>query len=102
MAKSSLWEGKEFNLATVAALNSGTQSVADVPIEVRGVVINTVLSAHELVIKDGTTAKDRIPASATAGNTYPFGGTKYTNMVIVPNASATGKIKVIYRIASQT
>ena len=53
------------------------------PCLVNGVYINTTASAHVCVIKDATDAAYSIPASATAGNRYGFGPTRFENSLIV-------------------
>ena len=62
-----------------------------------GVYINTSLSAHTVIIKDGTTAKYTIPASAVAGQYFPFPGATFnTSLVVDPDNSSTGNITVEY------
>lgn len=62
-----------------------------------GVYVNTALSAHTVIIKDDTTAKYTIPASATAGQYYPFRGPTFmTSLVVDPDDLSTGNITVEY------
>lgn len=64
---------------------------------VHGVYINTTISAHTILIKNGSTSVFTIPASATAGNYYNFDMVEFsTNLVVDPDDSATGSIVVIY------
>lgn len=88
------WEGVEIDLST------GNQTPRSYPIVLRGTTINRVLSAHEVELRDGTTVIDRIPPSATVGNAYPGGGVEYKKLVVAPDASATGRIKLIIRRAT--
>ncbi len=62
-----------------------------------GVYINTSLSAHTVVIKDGTTTKYTIPASALAGQYFPFPGSTFmTSLIVDPDDSSTGNITIEY------
>lgn len=62
-----------------------------------GIVVNTVLSAHALPIKDGTTTVFTLPASAAAGTVYNLFNTRFnTSIVVDPDDVATGNITMIY------
>lgn len=64
---------------------------------VRGVYINTTLSAHTVIIKDGTTAKFTIPASSVAGKVFDLLDAHFqTSLNIDPDDSSTGSITVVY------
>ena len=64
----------------------------------RGIYINTSLSAHDLPIYDGSTLVFTIPATSAAGYWIPFGDLVFkTSLLIDPNNSATGGITVIYK-----
>ena len=68
-----------------------------------GVYINTVLSAHAVLIKDGTTTVVSIPASAAVGEYIPFPGIRFdTSLIVDPDDSATGSITVAYRTVNPT
>lgn len=68
------------------------------PVLVAGIFVNTVLSAHTVVIQDGSTAVITLPASLAAGTWMNFGGIRFdTSLVINPNDSSTGNITVFYR-----
>jgi hypothetical protein len=63
-----------------------------------GVYVNTVLSAHTVVFKDGTTAKITLPASLAAGSERDMHGARFeTSLVIDPDDSSTGEVVVFYR-----
>lgn len=65
---------------------------------VRGVFINTILSAHTVVIKDDTTAMFTLAASTPAGSWIPFGDAQFsTSLVVDPHNSSTGSITVVYK-----
>ena len=66
-------------------------------VKLMGVYINTSLSAHTVVIKDGTTSVYTIPASSLAGQYFPFPGVTFvTSLVVDPDDSSTGNITVEY------
>jgi len=88
--------GREWRKARVD-LATNITTITAVPCLVKGVYINTALSAHACEIKDGTDNAFTIPASATAANAYDFGPTKYTTSLIVdPDDSGTGNITVLF------
>jgi len=62
-----------------------------------GVYINTVLSAHALLIKDDATTIVTIPASAAAGTHFPLPGIQFaTSLILDPNDAATGNVTIAY------
>lgn len=64
---------------------------------IKGVYVNTTLSAHALPIKDDATTMFTIPASAAAGTWFEFGETDFsTSLVVDPDNAATGSITVVY------
>ena len=93
------------NLATGACASYSVVDVAtdsttvyNGPAVLYGVYVNTVLSAHALPIKDGTTTVLTLPASAAAGSMYTFPGIVFgTSLVVDPNDSGTGNVTVVYR-----
>lgn len=88
------------NMAVVDVADDSTTITTTGPVELLGVYINTVLSAHALPIKDGTVTKLTIPASAAAGTFYDFFGGKFlTSLVVDPNDSATGNVTLFWRRA---
>lgn len=65
-----------------------------------GIYVNTALSAHTVVIKDGTTAVLTLPASTAAGTQINFYGRRFdTSLVVDPDDSSTGGITLFYRAA---
>jgi hypothetical protein len=81
--------------ATAVDTSTDSTTVNDDPTLVKGVFVNTTLSNHAVVIKDGSTAKYTIPAQATAGTRYEFGPTMFaTSLVVDPDDSSTGNITV--------
>lgn len=73
-------------------------TVNAVPTLLKGWYVNTVLSAHTVVIKDGTTAVFTIPASLAAGSKEMFdeGVQLLTSLIVDPDNSSTGNITMIY------
>lgn len=64
-----------------------------------GLSVNTVLSAHVLPVKDGSTTIVSIPASAAAGSIYLFPGIQCdTSLIVDPDDAATGNITVYYKV----
>jgi len=64
----------------------------------RGVYVNTALSAHDLPIKNGSTTIFTIPASTVAGTVFPFFDTfMSTSIVVDPDDAATGSITVVFK-----
>ncbi len=73
-------------------------AVSPVPTRAGTVHINTALSAHTISIKDGTTVKCVIPASAAAGSEFDGCAGRYdTSLVVSPNAAGTGGISIQWR-----
>ena len=86
------WKQKQFDLS------SGRATVLDGPAVLHGIFVSVVTSAHSFDLQDGSTVKMTIPASQTAGNQISGGNSEYTtNMVLVPNGSATGKVVIHYQ-----
>jgi hypothetical protein len=77
---------------------NGPTTIHNGPALVFGVYVNTVLSAHTVVLLDNTTAKLTLPASLAAGSERCFYGARFeTSLVIDPDDSSTGNITVFYR-----
>lgn len=78
--------------------SNGPTTILGVPALVNAVYINTALSAHTVVLKDGSSSVYTIPANATAGNKYGFGPTRFeTSLVIDPDDASTGSVTIEYR-----
>lgn len=89
----------EFDYAVVDVAADSTTVYTGLGI-LRGVYVNTTLSAHDLPIKDGSTTVFTIPGAALSGTWIPFGDVQFTTSIVVdPDNSATGNITVIYKKA---
>jgi len=88
----------EWKYAVVDLADNST-TIETVACLVNAAYINTATSAQACLIKDDTAMVYTIPASATAGNRYGFGPTRFeTSLVVDPDDSATGSITVEYLI----
>jgi len=97
MSGNTVETGFEFKYAVVDTSDNST-TVSTRNSMLRGVYINTSLSAHTVVIKDGTTSVFTIPASSFAGQFIPFGDVVFTGGIVVdPDDSSTGSITVVYK-----
>jgi hypothetical protein len=62
-----------------------------------GIYVNTVLSAHTVVISDGASALFTLPASLAAGTKINFENAEFlTSLIVDPNDSSTGNITVMW------
>jgi hypothetical protein len=81
--------------------NTGTDGPTTIhngPALLFGVYVNTVLSAHTVLFKDGTTTKITLPASLAAGSERCFYGARFeTSLIIDPDDNSTGDVTVFYR-----
>lgn len=87
-------------IATVVDLSTDSTTITSSPAIIRGVSIQTAISAQAVPIKNGAagTTTFTIPASAAGGGWYEFAGTRFESGITVdPNDSATGTITVIWR-----
>ena len=85
-------------LYAVVDVEANSTTVHTGPVILHGVYVNTVLSNHELPIKNGSVTVVTIPAQAAAGAIYqPFDIVFGTSLVVDPNDVATGSIKVAFR-----
>ena len=72
--------------------------VSSKPALVIGVYINTVLSAHTVVLKDDTVAVITLKASLAAGTMLDIPPTQFgTSLVVDPDDSSTGNITIFYK-----
>jgi len=86
----------EYKYAVVDTADNST-TVSAKPSLVVGYHINTALSAHTVVLKDGTNPVITIAASAAVGM-VDIPPTQFeTSLVVDPNDSSTGNITVFYR-----
>ena len=83
--------------AVVDTSNDST-TVSSVPAVLYGIFVNTVLSAHTVLIVDGSTTVLTLPASLAAGTNLTFpGGIRFeTSLVVDPDNSSTGNITLSY------
>jgi len=89
---------EDWNLDVVDLSVDSTTIGGGVPVRLGAIYVNTVLSAHECLVKDGTTTKFRLPASSAAGREFPLCKGRFeTSLVIDPNDAATGEIVVLWR-----
>ena len=78
-------------------LTNNITTITAVPCLVKGVYINSTLSAHACEIKNGSSSLFTIPASAAAGTSYGFGPARYEDSLVVdPDDSGTGNLTVVY------
>ena len=80
--------------------SANTTTVYTGPCIYYGAVVTTVLSAHTVIIQDGTgTTLDQFAASAAVGTkvSWPVGVRCETSLVVNPDDASTGNITVIYR-----
>lgn len=77
---------------------NGPTAIHAAPALLMGVYVNTVLSAHTVIIADATTAVVTLPASLSAGTMIPFPGLRFeTSLNIDPNDASTGNLTIMYR-----
>lgn len=79
-------------------VNDGPTTIYNGPALLFGIYVNTVLSAHVVELKDGTSSKITLPASLAAGSERNFYGARFeTSLVIQPTAASTGAVVIFYR-----
>ncbi len=87
-------------LSKKADLVNDTTTVLATAAVVKGVYINTTMSAHACNINNGSNTLLVIPAGSTAGTTIDFAGERGvlfdTNLIIDPDNAATGDITIFY------
>lgn len=94
---SNVFTAPEFLYAVVDTSDNST-TVYSGKVLVRGVYVNTSLSAHTVILKNDSTAVFTIPSSTGAGTFIPFGDVSFdTSLVVDPDDSSTGSITVIYK-----
>lgn len=89
-----MWESKNVDLAV------NTTTILPTAAILKGVYVNTVMSAHTCLIKNGADTLLIIPSSTAAGTVIDFAGEKGvlfdTNLIIDPDDSASGNITIFY------
>lgn len=88
---------KETWTATVVDVATDSSTIYTGPCYLRGVYVNTALSAHALPILDGASTIFTLPASTAAGTKFEFNGARFlTSLIVDPNDAATGNITVLW------
>ena len=83
-------------LAVDLSVNSTT--VSSDPAILKAVYVNTTLSNHDCVIKDGTTAVFTLLKGSLQGDKYDFEETRFdTSLVVDPDDAMTGNITLMYK-----
>lgn len=78
--------------------SNNSTTIYNAPCIYLGAVVTTALSAHVVLIKDGSNVIDAFPASAAIGTNHDFGGVRCeTSLVIDPDDSSTGNMTVFYK-----
>lgn len=89
-----MWTPKAIDLAV------DTTTVLSNAAIVKGIYVNTTMSAHTCEIKNGTETLLIIPASSAAGTVIDFAGEKGVlfdiNLIVDPDDSGTGNITIFY------
>ncbi len=82
----------------VVDLSDNSTTVSTKPALVIGIYINTVLSAHTVVLKDDTAPVLTLVASLAAGTMVDIPPIRFeTNLIVDPNDSSTGNLTIFYR-----
>ena len=85
----------------VVDLSTAITTVSTLPVIVKGVYVNTVLSADACNINNGTSTIFILKASLAAGSVIDFAGEEGvlfdTNLIIDPDNSASGNITILYK-----
>jgi hypothetical protein len=89
-----MWKSKAVDLS------NGTTTISPVGVKVRGVYINTAMSAHTCTVDNGATVMFTIPASSSAGTVITFAGEEGvifdTSLVVTPDPAGTGDFTILY------
>jgi hypothetical protein len=89
-----MWHAKAIDLDDDVTTVLSTAAI------VKGIYVNTVMSGHPCLIKNGTDTLLVIPATSAAGTVIDFAGEKGvlfdTSVIVDPDNSATGNITVFY------
>ena len=86
---------------TAVDLATDVTTVSTLPVVVKGVYINTTLSAQACNINNGTTTVFIIEASKAAGSIIDFAGEDGvlfdTSLIVDPDNAATGNLTILYK-----
>lgn len=83
-------------------MTTDSTTISPTAVFVKGVFINTTMSAHTCNISNGATVVFVIPASSAAGTVIDFGGECGvlfdTNLIVDPdNAASAGNLTILYK-----
>ena len=85
----------------IVDLSNGTVTLLTTQSLVKGIYVDSVMSAHSVEIANGSETLLIIPASLAAATVLDFAGEQGVvfdnNVIIKPNGSATGKITIMYQ-----
>ena len=85
-------------LYAVVDLSDNSTTVFTGPCMLLGTHVNTVLSAHIVLIQDGSTTVASMPSATAAGTDNDYHSLRLeTSLVINPDNSSTGSLLVMYR-----
>ena len=83
---------------SVVDLSDNTTTIYTGPCILLGTHVNTVLSAHIVLITDGATTVASMPASTAAGTDNDYHGLRCeTSLIVNPDDSSTGSLLVMWR-----
>lgn len=84
---------------TVVDTSANTTTVSAAPAVLLGIYVNTVLSAHTVLITDAATTMLTLPASMAAGTKIDcHSATFATSLIVNPDDSSTGEIVIFWRV----
>ena len=87
--------------STKVDLSDDTTTVLSTSAIVKGIYINTVMSAHACSISNGSNVLLVIPASSAAGLVIDFAGEQGmlfdTSLIVDPDNAATGSLTILYK-----
>jgi len=86
--------------ATKVDLAVNTTTIVPTPSIIKGIYINTTMSAHTCSLNNGSNTLLIIPASLVAGTVIDFAGSFGVlfdvNLIVDPDDSATGSLTIFY------
>jgi hypothetical protein len=85
-------------ISTVVNLADNSTTLSSRKCIVRGIAVNTVMSAHICDVLTGSVHKRYLPSATPAGTWFPFGDVAYPDGIVInPDDAATGEIEVVYK-----
>lgn len=90
---------REWRPVSVDLANDVT-TITHVPCLVKGLYVTAAMSAHDCAIKNGTETLITMPASSPVGASLDDDdGIRFnTNVIVQPDAAATGTVTLMYRV----